>query len=117
MKPKRFYLNGVGPFGLNEIARDVVVDFANKHPMLDAQQVRDIIVIVCKNVKIPHIVETEAEYHNRNYQSSQERTVMEITIPNGEKLYVSNQWRAGKPTDNFYTFRDIVNSIGWGKIV
>ncbi|MEE3468837.1 MAG: hypothetical protein VZQ83_10405 [Eubacterium sp.] len=51
------------------------------------------------------------------YQPSQERTVEEIIIPDGEKLYVSNQWRAKKPTDNFFSFKDIVNAMGWGKIV
>ncbi len=114
---KRFYLNGSGPYGLNEIARDVVLEYANKHPMLDAQQIRDIFVTVCKGVKIPHIVETEAEYHMRDYQPSQERTVEVITIPSGEKLYVSNQWRAKAPTDNFFSFMDIVGKMGWGKIV
>lgn len=114
---KKFFLNGNGPYGLNEIARDVVLDYARKHPFLDAQQIRDIFVTVCKDVKIAHIVETEPEYHLRDYQTSQKRTVEEIIIPDGEKLYVSNQWRAKKPTDNFFSFKDIVNAMGWGKIV
>ena len=45
------------------------------------------------------------------------RTVEEIVIPNGEKLYVANQWRAGKPGDNFFQLQDIVDKMGWGKIV
>ena len=53
----------------------------------------------------------------RDGQKSQERTVNEIIIPNGEKLYVSNQWRAGGPNDNFLKFKDIVNRKGWGRIV
>lgn len=113
---KRFKLNGLGPYTLGEIARDVVLDYANKHPFLDAQQIRDIFVSVCKNVGVPHIVETESEYHMRDYQPSQARTVKEITIPSGEKLYISTQWHAKNPGDDFFVFQDIVGKMGWGKI-
>ena len=53
MKRKRFTLNGSAPKTLNEIFRDIVIDYATKHPSLDAQQIRDIFVTVCKGVKIP----------------------------------------------------------------
>jgi len=114
---KIFTLNGSTPKTLGEIFKEIVLDYANKHSMLDAQQIRDIFVTVCKGVKVPHIVETEPEYHLRNGQKSQKRTVEEIVIPNGEKLYVANQWRAGKPGDNFFQLQDIVHKMGWGKIV
>ena len=114
---KRFTLNGAGPKTLNEIAREVVLDYASKHPFLSAQQIRDIFVIVCKNVGASHIVETEAEYLLRSGQSSQKRSADEIIIHGGDKLYVTTQWRAGKPGDNFFRFMDIVHKMGWGKIV
>jgi hypothetical protein len=117
MKRKRFTLNGSAPLGLNEIFKEIVLDYSTKHPLLDAQQIRDIFVTVCKSVKVPHIVETEPEYHLRDKQKSQKRTVEEIIIPNGEKLYVTNQWRAGKPGDNFFQLIDIVHKMSWGKIV
>ena len=117
MKPKIFTLNGSKPMYMSDIFRDVVSDYANKHPFLDAQQIRDIFVAVCKNVGVPHIVETESEYHKRDGDKSQEDTVNEIIIPNGEKLYVSNQWRAGGLRDNFLKFKDLVGKMGWGKIV
>lgn len=117
-KTKRFGLNGSAPKYLFEIADEVVLDYANKHPFLNAQQIRDIFVTVCRGTKVAsHIVETEAEYHLRDGESSQERSSDEITIPNGEKLYVSSQWHAGKPGDDFYNFMDIVHKMGWGKIV
>ena len=117
MKRKIFTLNGSKPMHMSDIFREVVSDYANKHPFLDAQQIRDIFVTVCKNVGVPHIVETESEYHRRDGDVSQEETVNEITILNGEKLYVSNQWRAGGPRDNFFKFKDLVDKMGWGKIV
>ena len=117
MKPKIFTLNGSVPKNLNEIADEVVLGYARMHPFLDAQQIRDIFVTVCRDVKIEHIVETAAEYNARSYQKSWERSADEITIPNGEKLYVSTQWRAGGARDNFLKFKDIVGKMGWGKIV
>ena len=118
MKRKRFTLNGGAPKYLGEIAAEIVLDYANKHPFLNAQQIRDIFVTVCRGVKVAsHIVETEAEYHLRDWEPSQERSSEEITIPSGEKLYVSTQWHAGKPGDDFYNFMEIVHGMGWGKIV
>ena len=114
---KRFKLNGEGPLTLGEIARDVVLDYAKKNPKMDAEAIRDVFLKACKDVRIPHIVETEADYHLRDGQKSQKRTVKEIIIPTGEKLYVSNQWRAKKPKDNFNQFKDVVSRMRWGKIV
>ena len=115
---KRFTLNGSAPKSLNEIADEVVFDYARKHPFLDAQQIRDIFVTVCRDVKMAHIVETAAQYNARSYQKSWGRSADEITHPStGEKLYVANQWRAKFPGDNFFQFKDIVGKMGWGKIV
>ena len=114
---KRFTLNGSAPKSLNEIADEVVLDYARKHPFLDAQQIRDIFVTVCRDVKMAHIVETAAQYNARSYQKSWGRSADEIIIPSGEKLYVSTQWHAGTLGDDFYNFMDIVHGMGWGKIV
>lgn len=118
MKLKRFTLNGSAPKTLNEISREVVLDYATKHSFLNAQQIRDIFVTACSGVKVPpHIVETEREYRARSYQKSWARSADEITIPSGEKLYVSNQWHAKNPGDDFFNFVRIVHGMGWGKIV
>ena len=117
MSKKIFTLNGSAPKSLCDIARDVVLDYAKKNPTLTAQEIRDFFVTECQAVRIEHIVETEAEYHTRDGQKSQKRTVKEIIIPNGEKLYVETQWRAKNPKDNFFEFKDIVNRKGWGIIV
>lgn len=118
MKRKRFTLNGSDPKFLNEISREVVLDFARKHTFLDAQQIRDIFRTVGRGVKLPaHYVETETEYLARSSDESWERSADEIIIPSGEKLYVSTQWHAGKLGDDFYNFMDIVHGMGWGKIV
>lgn len=117
MSTKIFTLNGSAPKSLNEIAREVVLDFATKNPSLTAHQIRDIFVSACKGVGVAHVVETAAQYHARSYQKSWKRSADEITIPSGDKLYVSTQWHAKKPGDDFFRFRDVVHREGWGKIV
>lgn len=115
MATNRFSLNGVGPMPLSEIANKVVSDFANSNPKLTAKEIRDIFVSTCK-VGVPHIVETEPEYHLRDHQPSQKRSASEVTTPKGEKLYVSTQWHAKNVTDDFIKFWAIVDRHGWGKI-
>lgn len=115
MATKRFSINGVGPMTLGEIANTVVSDFAKNNPTLTAQQIRDIFVSTCK-VGVPHVVETEPEYHLRDHQSSQKRSSSEVITPRGEKLYVSTQWHAKNIDDDFFRFWAIVDSNGWRKI-
>lgn len=114
---KRFTLDGSAPKSLNEIAREVVLNYATKHWTMSALAIRDYFVAECKGVGVAHIVETAAQYHARSYQKSWARSADEIIIPSGDKLYVSTQWHAKNPTDDFYRFMDVVHRNGWGKIV
>ena len=110
-----FSLNG-NPMSLRDIAMNVVLNYANIHPSLSAQEIRDYFINLCKGIGASHIVETEAEYHLRDDQPSQKRSASEISIPNGEKLYVTTQWRAKNDDDNFIRFKDIVNNNELGII-
>ena len=112
---KRFSYNGTIA-SLREIAASVVSDYAKTNSEMNAQQVRDYFMETFNGIGIAHIVETESEYRQRDGQSSQQRTVTPVTIPNGEIIYVSTQWRAGKESDNFYQFMKIVNEKGLGTI-
>lgn len=112
----RFTLDGVSNLKLRNIAERVVSNYANKYPEMTALEIKNYFVELCKGSGIAHIVETEEEYHLRDNQQSQKRSATEITIPNGEKIYVSTQWRAKNPTDNFYKFMEIVNENGLGII-
>lgn len=114
---KRFTLDGSAPKSLNEIAREIVLNYATKHWMMSAQAIRDYFVTECKGVGVAHIVETETEYRKRSWQKSWARSADEIIIPSKDKLYVSTQWHAKKPTDDFYRFMDVVHRNGWGKII
>ena len=111
----RFSLNGVR-MNLREIAKNVVVNYAQNNPSMSAQEIRDFFVNLCKGIGASHIVETDNDYHLRDNQPSQKRSVSEITISNGEKLYVTTQWRAKNIDDNFMKFMNIVNNNGLGVI-
>lgn len=111
-----FSLDGVAGMTLGEIAKEIVNRYAQNNLGKSAQEIRNIFVEQCKGIGVSHIVETEEEYHKRDGQASQERSASEITIPNGEKLYVTTQWRAKKDSDNFIRFIDIAGLNGWGTI-
>ena len=111
-----FSLDGVAGMTLGEIAKGIVTKYAENNLGKSAQEIRNIFVEQCKGIGVSHIVETEEEYHKRDGQASQERSASEITIPNGEKLYVTTQWRAKKDSDNFIKFIDIAGRNGWGTI-
>ena len=101
---------------LGEIAKNVVLKFASSNRTMSAQAIRDYFVNLCKGIGVAHVVETESEYHERDGQVSQKRSASEILIPNGEKLYVTTQWRAKREDDNFIKFMDIVNKNDLGII-
>ena len=94
----------------------VVQNYANNNPSMSAQAIRDYFINLCQGIGISHVVETVDEYHLRDGQPSQKRSASEITIPNGDKLYVSTQWRARNDNDNFIRFKNIVNNNGLGLI-
>ena len=112
---KSFTLDGK-PMTLKEIAKTVVSNYCKAHPDKSSQDIKDLFVSECKGSGISHIVETEDDYVKRSHQKSVERSVTEIILLNDEKIYVTTQWRAKNPGDNFFKFIDIVHKNGWGVI-
>ena len=112
---KKFALNGE-EMTLGAIANKVVSNYANSHPELNANSIKEIFVNWCKGIGVAHIVETDDEYQARSYQSSAERSRTSVTIPNGEIIHVSTQWRAKNPEDNFFKFIEICNQNNLGEV-
>ena len=111
-----YTINGVKKDYLYEIAYQVVSDYVSANQQKSAQEIRDYFVDSCRGVGIAHIVETEAEYHTRDGQKSQTRSAKELEMPNGEKIYVSTQWRSKLPNDNFILFIETAKNNSWGTI-
>ena len=101
---------------LGAIANKVVSNYANSHPELNASSIKETFVNWCKGIGVAHIVETDDEYQARSYQSSAERSTTAVTIPNGEIIHVSTQWRAKNPEDNFFKFIEICSQNNLGEI-
>lgn len=112
---KKFTLNGE-EMTLGAIANKVVSNYANSHPELNASSIKETFVNWCKGIGVAHIVETDDEYQARSYQSSAERSRTAVTIPNGEIIHVSTQWRAKNPEDNFFKFIEICSQNNLGEI-
>lgn len=112
---KKFALNGE-EMTLGAIANKVVSNYANSHPDLNANSIKETFVNWCKGIGVAHIVETDDEYQARSHQSSAERSRTAVTIPNGEIIHVSTQWRAKKPEDNFFKFIKICSQNNLGEI-
>ena len=112
----KFSLNGKVNMSLGDIAKEVVESFALKNPEMSAKNIRDFFVEQCKGIGVAHIVETEDEYHQRDGQFSQARSASMLTTQNGEKLYVTTQWRSKKADDNFIKFIKIVHDNNLGTI-
>ena len=111
-----YKLDGVGPLSLRDIAKKVVENYIAANPTKTSQEIRDEFVSACSGIGVAHVVETANEYSARSGQKSAERTVSEVTLPNGDHVYVSTQWRANKENSNFLKFIEVVNNHGWGVI-
>ena len=111
-----YAINGVKKNYLYEIVYQVVSDYVQAHQTMSAKEIREYFVTSCSGIGISHIVETEDEYHVRDGQKSQARSAKELVMPNDEKIYISTQWRAKLPTDNFMLFIETAKNNNWGVI-
>ena len=111
---KKFTLNGT-PMYLGDIAQHVVQTYAQNHPNENSQTIRDTFVQWCP--KITSIVETEEEYNIRKAKNTTtEGRSSSITLSNGEVLYITKQWSAKRPTDNFFQFMQVCQNNNLGDI-
>ena len=111
---KKFTLNGT-PMYLGDIAQHVVQTYAQNHPNKNSQTIRDTFVQWCP--KITSIVETEEEYNIRKAKNTTtEGRSSSITLSNGEVLYITKQWSAKRPTDNFFQFMQVCQNNNLGDI-
>ena len=110
-----FSLNGEA-LSLKDIANKVVSNYATEHPELTGEAIRDTFVSLCKGIGVSHIVESDEDYQKRRHQPSAERSRTAVTLPNGETIHVTTQWRANKPDSNFIKFIEICKEHNLGII-
>ena len=110
-----FTLNG-NKMSLKDIAFNVVKNYADVNPELDAEHIKDVFINACKGCGISHIVETDKEYQLRSAQPSAERSQTPLTLSNGEVIHITTQWRAKKENQNFFKFIEVCRRNNWGDI-
>ena len=110
-----FTLNG-NKMSLKDIAFNVVKNYADVNPELDAEHIKDVFINACKGCGISHIVETDKEYQLRSAQPSAERSQTPLTLSNGEVIHITTQWRAKKESQNFFKFIEVCRRNNWGDI-
>lgn len=111
----KYKVNGHGQFPKGRVAEQVVRIFADKHPEMNSKD----IVHVFRNVAFGNYdwyFITEQEYEGKRRSSSDsffERRYLEVVIPSGERVYVSNQYNVQSIT----SFMNNVNRKNWGILI
>ena len=107
----KYSINGQGSYPKGRVAQEAISLFISLHP-----EMSDIDVVntwVGLNVKIPNIVETSQMFASRTSSSSDpglNNRFKTIQMPNGNILYVSNQYNVERINDLI----EKVNAQPWG---
>ena len=107
----KYSINGQGSYPKGRVAQEAISLFISLHP-----EMSDIDVVntwVGLNVKIPNIVETSQMFASRTSSSSDpglSNRFKTIQMPNGNILYVSNQYNVERINDLI----EKVNAQPWG---
>ena len=107
----KYSINGQGSYPKGRVAQEAISLFISLHP-----EMSDIDVVntwVGLNVKIPNIVETSQMFTSRTSSSSDpglSNRFKTIQMPNGNILYVSNQYNVERINDLI----EKVNAQPWG---
>lgn len=107
----KYSINGVGTLSKGKVVQQAVEIFANEHPDMDAEQIVD--QWMGLKVNIPNFIESEATYEARVSRSKDSRVrekSKSVTLPNGDIIYVSNQYNPIRIEE----FISRVNAADWG---
>lgn len=107
----KYSINGVGTLSKGKVVQQAVEIYANEHPDIDADQIVD--QWMGLKVNVPNFIESKATYDARVMRSKDTRVhekAKSVTLPNGDMIYVSNQYT---PT-RIEEFVSKVNAADWG---
>lgn len=118
MNEPHFSVNGIEVL-MKDIPSKIIEEYANHNPEKSAEEIRDYFVELCKNIDLNfQIVETEAENKQRKLDNPNGSSGKEITIPNGEKIFITRQWKNGQERIELYKkFIEIAKQNSWASIV
>lgn len=107
----KYSINGVGTLSKGKVVQQAVEKYANEHPDMNADQIVD--QWMGLKVNIPNFIESEATYEGRVSRSKDSRVrekSKSVTLPNGDIIYVSNQYNTIRIEDLISK----VNATDWG---
>lgn len=118
MEEPHFSVNGNNVL-MKDIPSKIIEEYANHNPEKSAEEIRNYFVELCKSIDLNfQIVETEAENEQRKSDNPNGSSGREIIIPNGEKIFITTQWKNGQERINLYNkFIEIAQQNSWAHIV
>lgn len=109
-----YTVNGNGPFPKGRVAKEAVRLYSRLYPKKNgATVVKDWLAL---NVRVPHFIETQADYNNRINLARDPRAANrseQIQLPCRDIVYVSNQYTPERIQD----LMTKVNAQPWGIII
>jgi hypothetical protein len=104
----RYSINHHGQYNKRKLAFECVKLYVENNPNLSAQEVVDIWMRL--GIKTSNLVETPAQHELRRGSDPQfDQRSFEVTLPNGESVFVSNQFGVNRIND----FIEKVNAQDW----
>lgn len=106
----KYSINGKGVYPKGRVAKEAISLYVSMHPDMTAEEV--VTVWLDLNIKISNMIETSQMFENRTASSADpglHSRYKTVTMPNGEILYVSNQYNVERIND----FISKVNSQDW----
>ena len=106
----KYSINGKGVYPKGRVAKEAISLFVSMHPNMSAEEI--VKVWLDLNIKISNLIETSQMFESRTASSADpglHSRYKTVTMPNGEVLYVSNQYNVERIND----FISKVNSQDW----
>ena len=106
----KYSINGKGVYPKGRVAKEAISLYVSMHPDMTAEEI--VKVWLDLNIKISNMVETSQMFESRTASSADpglHSRYKTVTMPNGEILYVSNQYNVERIND----FISKVNSQDW----
>lgn len=105
----RYSINGQGSFNKRKLPVECVINYLQSHPDITASELVD--TWMSLGVKTSNLVETKEQHEARRGSDPQfDRRSFNLSLPNGEIVFVSNQFGVERIND----FIEKVNAQDWG---
>ena len=106
----KYAINGHGSYSKGKVMQEAMKLYVEKHPEMTGEEVMK--AWLSMGVNMPNLVETQTIFEDRATKSKDSRVrekAKEVSLPNGETIFVSNQFNPARIADLISK----VNTQGW----